>query len=334
MPHPLRENETITIVSFASQNPERQAELRSGVQRVIKDRPYELTFPCDETEALQALPEAEILLTWGSRFTERVLQAATKLRWVHIGDAGVERCLFPAMVASDAVLTNSSGIHVQYMSEWALAMLFYISQGLSEGEAWKHDRDWKLHKDAFIHRRFLLEGKRALIVGYGQIGRAVAQKLLALGVKCEGIVSRFRPAGIALHTIRKLPEIIRYFDIVVIALPFTPATENLFNRDLLQSMKPGSALLNLARGKVVDEAALIEVLQYGPLSHAALDVFAREPLPPDSPLFSLSNLVMTPHISGNFPEYTEAVQELFLANLERYLAGQALNNVVDKVRGY
>jgi phosphoglycerate dehydrogenase-like enzyme len=300
----------------------------------LSGRPHNLHFSRDEASAMADLREAQILLTYRQRFVEALVHAAPNLRWVHVGDAGVEQCFFPAFLERGAVLTNSSGIHGQYMSEWTLAMLLYISQRLAEVEAWRADHDWKRHKDPIVTSRFLIEGKKALIVGYGEIGKAVAQKLLALGVACEGIVSRFRPAAIPLHTTRKLPEILRYFDIVVIATPLTPETENLFNRDMLQRMKPGSILVNLARGKVTDEAALMEVLRNGPLAYAALDVFAEEPLPAESPLFAIPNLVMTPHISGNFPEYTQRVHDLFLQNLERFANGKPLLHVVDRAKGY
>ena len=334
MSYNLRKNETITIVSFASQNPDRQSELRDGVGRIFAGRPHTLQFPCDENDAAAALPEAEILLTWSTRLTEVLFREAKRLRWAHIGDAGVERCLFPAMVESEVALTNSSGIHGQYMSEWTLAVLFYLSQGLSEAEAWKHDRDWKQHKAAFLGKRFLLEEKRALIIGYGQIGRAVAAKLQGIGMDTNGVVSKLRPAEIPLYATGDLARIIGGYDVVVIAIPFTSETDRLFDYEMLQRMKPGSILVNLARGKVIDEPALVEALENGPLGFAALDVFAKEPLPEGSRLFALPNVLMTPHVSGNFPEYTIKVHELFLDNLARYVNGRPLRNVVDKKRGY
>lgn len=332
MSHEKREDETITIVSFASQNAERQAELRNAVHDLLKDRPHRLSFPADDAAALECVRDAEVLLAW--RISERMFQAAKRLKWVHLGVAGVEHSLFPALIQSDVILTNSSGIHGQFMSEWALAVLFHISQRMSEVEAWRADAEWKSHKENVTRSRFLIEGKRALIVGYGAVGGAVASKLSALGVECEGVVTSLRPADIRLYPADQLPEIIGNFDIVVIAVPITTQTDNLFNRAMLQRMKSGSILVNLARGKVIDEGALIEVLEHGPLAYAALDVFASEPLPADSLLFSIPNLVITPHIAGNYPDYTNRVNESFLRNLERFVSGQPLLNMVDKVKGY
>ncbi len=324
----------LTIVSYASKNSDRQQELRNGIETILGSGPYKLYFPEDEASAIASIADADILLTYRQRFVEKLFQAGRSLRWVHIGDAGVEGCLFPALLNSDVILTNSRGIHTEYMAEWALAALFSFTQVFTEAAAWRLDREWGTHKDRIVRRRQLLAGKRALIVGYGTIGSAIASKLRAVGVECEGVVTRLRSADIPLHTADSLPKIISNFDIVVIMVPITPLTEGLFTHDLLQTMKTGSVLLNLARGKVLDESALIQALQNGPLAFAALDVFSQEPLPADSPLFTIPNLLMTPHISGNFPDYTQAVHRLFLENLGLFLSGRPLVNIADKVRGY
>jgi phosphoglycerate dehydrogenase-like enzyme len=321
-----------TIVSFATQNPERQAELRAGIARLMRGREFRLIFAEDEAAACKSLREAQVLLGW--QLTPPMLECAPQLRWVHLGIAGVEKSLIPALVESDIVLTNARGIHAPVMAEWALAVLFQISQRMSEAETWRRDRKWKPHKDDMTRTRFVLTGRRALIIGLGAIGQEIAKKLAGIGVECEGVAAHLRPSDIPLHLTEELPAIIGGFDIVVIAVPYTPATDKLINRDLLQRMKPDSILVNLARGKVIEEQAMIECLKNGPLGFAALDVFETEPLPEDSPLFDLPNVVMTPHIAGNFPDYTKKVNEGFLRNLEKYLAGEPLENVVDKRRGY
>jgi phosphoglycerate dehydrogenase-like enzyme len=324
--------DTITIVAFASQNPDRQADLRAGVRRLMGDRPYRLHFPADEAAAVQVLPGAEILMTW--RLSEALFRAGKDLKWVHNGNAGVERSLFPDFVESDIVLTNVSGIHGTVIAEWTLASLFYLAQRFHDVDEWRADRDWKQHKEPITRQRFTLEGKSALVVGYGRVGQATAEKLKAIGIRCEAIATQAKPSAVPVHGVEKLAELVGRFDIVFIALPITPQTDQLFSREILQRMKPGSILVNVARGRIIDEAALIDSLQNGPLAYAALDVFTEEPLPPSSPLFDLSNAFLSPHISGNFPEYTHRVQEMFLDNLERYIEGKPLVNVVDKRRGY
>ncbi len=324
--------ETLTLVSFATQNPERQRELRAGVARILEDRAHTLLFAADEAAACQLAGDAEILLVW--TLSDALLRAAPRLKWVHIGNAGVERSLFPAVIENDVVITNASGIHGSFMAEWSLAALLYLTQAFHEADAWRQDRQWRMHKDATTPKRLLVEGLRALIVGYGAVGQAIAQKFTAVGVRCEGVVTLAREADIPLHLLSALPTILGDYDVVVLALPITEATHNLFSHELLQAMKPGALLINVGRGKTVDEPALIDALRNGSLGGAALDVFATEPLPEDSPLFELPNVFMAPHVSGNFPAYTHAVIDGFLRNLRHYVAGEPLENVVDKRRGY
>ena len=326
------QNETMIIVSFASQNLDRQKELYDGVQELMRLRPFALRFPGNEQEALGELREAEVLFTW--RLTEDMFRVANRLKWVHLGGAGVDQILFPAFRESSITLTNSKGMHGPYIAEWALAALLHISQRFSEVEVWRRDRQWKSHKQEITRERFVLAGQRALIVGYGSVGQAIGKELQAVGVTCEGITASIRPAPVPLHALADLAAIIGNFDLVIVALPLTAETRNLFTCDVFSRMKSGSVFVNVARGKIVDESALIETLISGPMSYAALDVFAEEPLPENSPLFDLPNLFMTPHVSGNYPDYSRVANDLFLANLRRYLNGEALENVVDKQKGY
>jgi phosphoglycerate dehydrogenase-like enzyme len=326
-------NDILKIVSYSTKNPDRRAEVLQGVERITAGRPFDVRFVDDDLAAIEALRDAEIYNGW--HFTEEMLRTSPRLRWIHVPGAGVDGFLNPAFCKSDILLTNSSGVHGLYITEWILSALFYISQKLAEAEAWRHDRNWRPHKDAMTRQRFfVMDGMRALIVGYGHIGQVVAEKFMGLGIECEAVANTIRPSLLKLHGTAALPDILKDFDIVVIALPLTAKTRGLFNRDLLQSMRPGSILVNIARGKIIEESALIDALQNGPLGYAALDVFAVEPLPADSPLFELRNLFMTPHISGNFPAYTRRVNEMFLQNLECYVSGQPLSNVIDKRRGY
>lgn len=332
MPKSQKQNETISIVSFASQNPARQEDLRRGIAEILGNRPFDIRFPADDPAAIEALCDAHVLFTW--RFTEPMFRAARKLEWIHVSGAGVDSLLFPEFQASQIVLTNSRGIHGPQMAEWTLGAMLYISQQFTAAEVWRRDHDWKLHKQTMTRESVILQGKRALVVGYGAVGQAIAQRLQAIGVRCEGVATQARPDAIPLHSLTALPSLLGEFDIVVVALPLTRATERLFNRDLFSRMKLDSIFVNVARGKIVDELALTDALQNGPLAYAALDVFAQEPLPADSPLFALPNLFMTPHVSGNFPDYSALANQSFLANFRRFSAGQPLLNIVDKQRGY
>ena len=298
----------------------------------MDSRPYSLHFPVDEMSAVESLRDADILFSWS--FTPEMFHAAHNLKWVHIGGAGMDKIIFPEIRESSITLTNSSGMHGTPIAEWTLAALLFISQHLRVAEEWHRDRDWKSHKNTLTRERFILSGKRALIVGYGSIGTAIAERLQSLGVHCEGIATASRPAPILIHTLDQLSAIIGGFDIVIVALPLTTLTKGLFNQDLFARMKPGSIFVNIARGQIADEAALNTALKSGPLAYAALDVFAQEPLPADSPLFDLPNVFMSPHVSGNFPEYSAVANQIFLENLRRYANGEPLQNIVDKHRGY
>jgi phosphoglycerate dehydrogenase-like enzyme len=324
--------EAIAIVSFSTHNPDRQAELRAGVAALLGARPFELTFPLDEAAALASLTRAEIMLTW--KFTPELHAAARQLRWLHLTGAGTEHVLTPELRASEIVVTNSRGIHGAYMAEWTLAALLYLGQRFAIVEQWRRDRNWKPHKDHVQRTRFLLRGRRALVLGYGEVGRAIAKLLSSVGVECEAVATHARAAELPVHPLTSLPELLPHFDIVVVALPLTEHTRGLVNRAFFARMKRDSIFVNVARGRIVNEVDLVTALTTGPLAFAALDVFATEPLPPASPLFALPNAFLAPHVSGNFPSYTRDVNELFLENLRAYLAGEPLRFVVNKQRGY
>jgi phosphoglycerate dehydrogenase-like enzyme len=318
-----QKKETLRIVSFSTHNPLRQAEIRSGVQLLATARPVEVSFPLDEQGALSCLATAEILLTW--KFTPAMCAAAPNLRWIHLSGAGANHVLFDQFLTRDIILTNTRGIHGPFMAEWTLAALLHISQQLSAVEEWRRDRDWKTHKDYIQRHRFLLRGKRALIFGAGEVGKEIARLLQAIGLHGDGIT-------LASH--KKISELIGDFDIVIICAPLTTETRGLFDATLLSKMKPGSILVNVARGQIVNEPALIDVLKSGPLAYAALDVFAVEPLAPESELFTLPNVFMAPHVSGNYPDYTKDVIGVFLGNLAHYIRNEPLNFIVNKQRGY
>ena len=326
------EDDLLKIISYASNNPVRQSELREGVETVCANRNFELIFCKSEEEAIRHIQEAEILLSHG--FSPALAKAAKKLRWIQRTDAGIEQTLSPELIASDIILTNARGFHATPMAEWTLGILLYITQRFEHIAEWKSSREWRQNKKAITASRFFLKDKRALIIGHGEIGRPVAELLASTGIRCEAVATTKRKTEIPVHAVQTLSHIIPDFDIVVITIPHTRETDQLFNREMLSQMKTGSILVNLARGKIIDQPVLVDALKNGPLGFAALDVFEEEPLPEDSPLFDIPNLIMTPHIAGNFPDYMKCMHELFLDNLQRYLNNEPLRFIVDKSRGY
>jgi len=178
---------------------------------------------------------------------------------------------------------------------------------------------------------------RVLVVGAGPIGQAIGRSCRGLGMRVRGVARTARPREgefEAILGIDELVDAVRWADFVVDALPATPETRHAFGEEAFAAMSPSTRFVNVGRGSTVDEEALVRALREGRLAGAALDVFEEEPLPASSPLWSMSNVVVSPHMSGDFAGWREAVVELFVENLERYLTGRPLRNVVDKRRGY
>ncbi|MBK6910782.1 MAG: D-2-hydroxyacid dehydrogenase [bacterium] len=321
----------LKIVSFASQNPARQTELASAVH-TLSDGHATIVFAESAERAVQELADADVLLA--HRFTPELLSAGRNLRWVHLTIAGVEKSLFPEFVDSEVTLTNSRGLHARPMAEWVMAALYYWSQDLATADRWRREREWKEPKKRMTERRRNLQGLKALVVGYGEVGRGIAALLHDNGITVEAVATKPRHDLCEVYPMELLEERLEEADIVVLALPATRATVGLFNRRLFPLFKDGSVLVNVARGSLLDEQDLLTALDNGKPAYALLDVFADEPLPADSPLFARDNVFMTPHVSGNFPEYTRQVHDIFAANLERYLNGEPLQSTVNKKRGY
>ena len=285
-----------------------------------------------DDEALDAaLLEAEVLVGW---VRPEKLRNAERLRWVQIGSAGVDRYL--PVLPADCVLTNGSGLRGIPMAEHVLGMMLVLSRGLL-GSIQTHARgDTGWHRQG---RHDELFGGTLGVVGLGDIGRAVAERGQALGmhvlgmkrdpsVGVQGVDELFGPEGIDVLCERS--------DHMVLALPRTSQTTGLLSADRLARMKPGACVYNVGRGDAIDEAALCEALAAGHLGGAGLDVFSQEPLPADSPLWTLPNVIVSPHRSGQTPRTSERFASLFLHNLACYVRGElaGMRNVVDRERGY
>jgi D-2-hydroxyacid dehydrogenase (NADP+) len=278
-----------------------------------------------------SLSDAEII--YGLRLPQDVIKKAPNLRWVQVMSAGVERFLDADMRESPVVLTNVSGIHAIPISEFVIGlMLMFVKQSPVCLEL-KQRRKWERISPV------VLANKTVGIVGLGSIGQQVARLARAFGMKViatrrsstEG--ARARNVDLMLPPFR-LTDLLRQSDFVVLSVPFTSETNMLIGEAELRSMKPTARIINVARGGIVDEQALIRALQAGWIAGAGLDVFATEPLPSDSPLWTLPNVILSPHVSGTREDYVLAATRVFVDNLHRYLEGKRLVNVVDKTRGY
>jgi phosphoglycerate dehydrogenase-like enzyme len=285
---------------------------------------------------LREIRDAEVYLGFG--LPREPFLKAERLRWVHSGAAGVGGSLFPEMRESDVVLTNSAGLHAEPLAEHAVAVMLHFGRGLDVAARAKRERRWA-HAELAGRGSPVreLSGRTVGIVGYGGIGSAVGRKAVALGMRVWGL--RRRPAEAPPEVERMLGpdglhELLEAADYVVLAVPETPRTEGMIGLRELSSMGQDAVLVNVSRGDVVAQDALVEALEGGRLRGAGLDVFEEEPLPGDSPLWERHDVVITPHTGAVSPRFWDREVELILENLRRYRDGDALVNVVDKERGY
>jgi phosphoglycerate dehydrogenase-like enzyme len=246
--------------------------------------------------------------------------------------------LFPEMLASPVVITNSRGMSADTIGEHVLAVTLALFRRLPHAFRSQQAREWAQDAIGLAGHRSL-SGSRVLIVGLGAIGGAVAGRMHALGARVIGVrrhgASGGPVEGVAgIETPDRLHALLPHADVVVISAPHTRDTRKLIGRAELEAMRPDAVLVNVSRGQLVDEAALIAALESNRIGAAALDVFNDEPLPQDSPFWRLPNVLITPHTSGFRSDHWDAATTLFADNLRRFEAGQPLRNVVDKAAGY
>ncbi len=261
----------------------------------------------------------------------RRIFALPTLRWVHSVSAGVEHALDDQLRQLDVTLTNASGVFDLPIAETVLAYILMIVKRMPTFFRQQQAHVWK--------KRALREvaGLTVGLVGLGSIGTEIAR--LCRGVKLHVLATRRHPEGDepfvdAVYPTERLPALLAASDFVVVAVPLTDETRGMIGAAELEQMPEHAWLINIARGAVVDEPALIATLQEGRIAGAALDVFTEEPLPDDSTLWELENVILTPHNSWSTPHANERQAALFLENLRRYLREQPLKNVVDKKLGY
>lgn len=292
--------------------------------------------PATREECDALLPLADVVL--GVALRPRNFASAARVRWVHSTAAGVGHLLFPELVESPIVMTNARGLHARAMAEHVLGVMLAFTRRLHVSRDLQGARRWAQTELCAAAPGFEeLAGATLGLVGFGRIGEAIAGAARVFGMRVLAVRRHPRPDPAPADEQwgpERLGELLERADWVVLAAPHTPATERLIGRAELARMKPGARLVNIARGALVDEAALIEALRAGALAGAALDVAVTEPLPPESPLWTMPEVILTPHVSGVGPRFWERVREQFAANLRRFLAGEPLENVVDKRSGY
>ena len=306
--------------------------------RLAEEFPHLMIVQRNSYEGIEEhLRDAEVIFTISLRPEQFAL--ARKLQWIHAPTAAVHQFLFAELVNSGVVLTNSTEVHGPVVAEHVMALIFALAKKIPQAAALQQRHLWGkegIWKEGPRPRE--IAGATVGLIGVGSIGRRVAQMASALGMRVIAVrehVEKGTPEGVeAVFAPAALDDLLRQSDYVVLAAPLIDATRGLINAARLAAMKPDSYLINVGRGPQVDETALVEALQSRRIAGAALDVFEREPLPADSPLWSVENLLITPHTAGLTDRLWRRHYELFSENLRRYLAHQPLHFVVDKHKGY
>ena len=287
--------------------------------------------PCrNQEEFRHEVADAHIIF---GEFSREDLQAARQLRWIQYTAAGVEHILYPELVAGPVVLTNMQRMYSPTISETAIGLLLALTRGLTRYALQTREHVWKP-----VEGLTEISGLTMGIVGLGGIGTDTAYRahygfnMRILAVDPKPLP---KPSFVAeLHSPEWFPHMVPLVDVLLSAAPHTPATEGMFNEAVFRAMRPTAYFLNVSRGKLVDTPALIRALKQGWIAGAGLDVAYQEPLPPDDPLWTAGNLIITSHSSAESAGSTQRLHDLFCENVRRYVSGLPLLNVVDKKRGY
>jgi phosphoglycerate dehydrogenase-like enzyme len=301
-------------------------ELRGAAAIAIGDTPG----ACENVA-----PRAEVLLNWmsGASLLQRIWPLASLVQWVHTRSAGLDGMLFPALVESPVTLTNARGVFSEILGEFTIGAVLFFAKDFRRLVTSQTAGKW----DPFDVVE--IRGQTLGLVGYGDIGRAVARRARAFGMNVVALRRRPELTRDDPHVSQVFPpegkhEMLRQSDYVVVVAPLTPESRGMIAAPEFAVMKPSAMLINIGRGPVVDEVALVRALRERRIRGAALDVFDTEPLPAGHPFYMLDNVLLSPHSADQTSDWKERTMQLFLENFRRYRAGEPLLNVVNKKLGY
>jgi len=304
----------------------RAEELRAYIAAAVPDLDIAAGF--DDATLDRHADSADAVIAW--KLPLDVLPRAKRLRWIQLTSAGAEQLLSARDMLRDVIVTNTRGIHVDLMADYAMGVLVMLQWDFPRMLRDQQARTWD-------QRLALpLAGRTLGVVGAGAIGGEIVRRAAAFGM--EVLAIRRTPGGVEgareVLTADRLRQALPRCDFVILVVPVTEATRAMIGEAELRAMKRTAFLINIARGSVVDEAALITALRDGVIAGAALDVFDEEPLPADHPLWTLPNVILTPHVAGEPADYARRVADVFLDNVGRWQRHEPLRNVVDFERGY
>lgn len=325
-------NLTLTIETSPEQI-DRIMQISNGIKITDAAAIAKLDYKGD----LSARKEMDLILQttdilYGNKKPNNLIARSPELKWIQLPFAGVDRYLDDNLVKSGITVTNARGIHATAITEYILTYMLMFAKQMPL----LHDMQ-RRHE---YHRAFgtFLRGKTAGILGLGSIGKETARICKSFGMRVIALRrhtgrSKTRNVDMILPP-ERLTELLSESDFVVVCLPLTPSTEDMIGKTELSAMKKTACIINIGRGRVVNEDALIQALEDKTIAGAGLDVFATEPLPPDSKFWKLDNVIITPHVSGDYEDYYAVAFEVFIENLKRYVNGKRLRNIVNKKLGY
>jgi phosphoglycerate dehydrogenase-like enzyme len=300
-------------------------------RRIVASAPFaEVVFPTGPEEELREARDADVVF---GRITPRLFEHAPALRWVQALGAGVDGALFDELVESPVVLTSEKGHVGPHLAEQAFALLLALTRGIARSV---REQTWD-NKSSIRAECWELTDRTLGVVGLGGTGLEVAKRGAAFGMRVVAVdPEEVVPPPYVTHVwpMDGLPRLLGEADAVVICAPLTPRTRGMFDRAAFERMQRHAVLINVTRGAIVDEAALIAALDQGLIAGAGLDVKPTEPLPDGHRLWTMPNVVITPHVAGASPYRLDRATALFCENLQRYRAGQELRSVIDKRKGY
>jgi phosphoglycerate dehydrogenase-like enzyme len=314
------------------------ANLADPDLKLLEQLPPETSLAVGNTaEAFERLAgDADVILSWSAsgKLLREVFLMAPNVKWVHSRSAGLDTVLFPELINSPVPLTNGRGVFSQSLGEFVLGAILYFAKDFRRMIRNQMAGRWEQFDVEEISRQTVG------IIGYGDIGRAVATRVRAMGMQILAVkrhgppLYNVDPLVNQIYRPEDREEMIARCDYVVVTTPLTPETRGMVGEREIGAMKPSAVLINLGRGPVVDEAALICALAEKRIKGAALDVFDKEPLPEGHPFYNLENLLLSPHCADHTSDWTEQAMKFFLAQFERYRKGEPLANVVKKELGY
>jgi phosphoglycerate dehydrogenase-like enzyme len=289
-------------------------------------RPAEVVAAADEAEALRLIGDCEAFVGY---ITPALLSAAGRLKWIQAPLAGLESYMFPALIDSDVVLSNMKGIYSDVIADHVFGLILGLAHGFNHYALKQAERVWDTEEREFVH----LAGQTLGILGLGGIGSEVARRgdVVGMRVIAVDILRKDRPAEVSeLWGLDRFDDLLAESDFLVIAAPQTPTSDHLFDASVFDRMKSTAFLINIGRGKIVSIQALTEALLAGKIGGAGLDVYEYEPLPSDSPLWTMPNVILTPHVAARSPKIEGRRLAVLCDNVRRYVNGEAVRNVVTK----